>query len=64
MSCGCVGEKVVQDDVDAELDGDLAVDFVQKGDELVLVVTGADVGDDGAPSHVECGEEVQGPLRS
>jgi hypothetical protein len=44
--------------------GDLSVDRVQEGDEVVLVVAGADVGDDRAPGDVEGGEEATVPLRS
>src|SRR5215213_8386191 len=59
---GLVGGQVVQDDVDGQLVGHLAVDLVQEGDEVVLVMAGANIGDDGAPSDIERGEQVDGPV--
>jgi hypothetical protein len=63
LHLGClVGGEVVQDDMDVEVGGDFAVDLVQEGDEVVLVVAGANIGDDRAVGDVERGEQVNGAV--
>ena len=55
---GFMGGEIVQDDMHVELGGHLPVDLVQAGDEVVLVVAGADIGDDGAAGDVQRREQV------
>ena len=61
---GLVGAQVVQDDVHVELGGHLAVDLVQKGDEVGLVWDLRMSVMTVPRGHVEGGEQVTVPLRS
>src|ERR1035437_7351648 len=48
-----MGAEIVENDVNVEVGGYFTVDFVQEGDEVVLVVAGAGIGDDRAPGGIE-----------
>ena len=57
-----MGGKVIEDDMNVELNGDFAVDLVQKCDEVVLVMAGPHIGDDGAASDIERREQINGAV--
>jgi hypothetical protein len=65
LHLGClVGGEVVQDHVDVEFCGDLTVDLVQKGDEVVLGVAFSDVGDDVPRAMSSAAKRSTVPLRT
>src|SRR2546426_6809304 len=52
-----VGSVVVDDEVQVELGGSLAIDLLEKADELLMAVTSHAVADHLAVEHAERGEE-------
>jgi hypothetical protein len=57
-----VSGQVVENDVDVEFDGDVAVHLVQERDEVVADVLGPDVGDHRPGGDVQGGEEITGAV--
>src|SRR5690606_15008559 len=57
-----VGRQVVQDDVDVQVLGDVAVDLVQERDEVGGGVRRADVGDHLPGGDLQGGEQVTGAV--
>jgi hypothetical protein len=57
-----MGTRVAQDDVHIEIGGDVAVDLVQKGDQIGAGMRATDLGDDLAGGDLQGSEEIAGAV--